>query len=184
MTGYGHVLDRRRNPVVGRGRGGRGTFRGSWPWCGRLDSDRRGPRADRDAQPGRVQDEHDRQGGGGYTRRLCGKRRRPSVSYCAISSLPTAGSRVRRGRVTRAPAGDLLLAASLVRGRLVGYVCASMWITCAKRHRACARAVEMLGIPPPGRAHKRVFNWENTTRALCIQKKRELSTPRAAKAYK
>jgi hypothetical protein len=59
-----------------------------------------------------------------------------------------------------------------------------MWVTCAKRHQACARAVEMLGIPPPGRAHKKAFNWENMIRALCTQKKPELSTRHAAKAHK
>ena len=33
------------------------------------------------------------------------------------------------------------------------FLCTRMWITCAKRQQACARAVEMLGIPPAGRAH-------------------------------
>jgi hypothetical protein len=69
-------------------------------------------------------------------------------------------------------------------GPLAGWVCTRMWITCAKRHRACARAVEMLGIPAPGRGHKRAFNWENTARALCMQEKPELSTRHAAKAHK
>ena len=63
-------------------------------------------------------------------------------------------------------------------------MCISMWVTCAKRHQACARAVEMLGIPPPGRAHKKAFNWENTIRALCMQKKSELSTRHTAKAHR
>ena len=93
-------------------------------------------------------------------------------------------SRPACGRVTRPRCGDLLLAAGPVNGLLAGYVCTSMWITCAKRRRACAPAVEMLGIPPPGSAHKRAFNWENATRALWIQKKPELSTRRAVKAYK
>ncbi len=93
-------------------------------------------------------------------------------------------SRPACGRVTRPRCGDLLLAAGPVNGLLAGYVCTSMWITCAKRRRACAPAVEMLGIPPPGSAHKRAFNWENATRVLWMQKKPELSTRRAVKAYK
>jgi hypothetical protein len=59
-------------------------------------------------------------------------------------------------------------------------VCTSMWITCAKRHQACAHAVEMLGIPPAARPHIRVFSWENTTHTLYTQRKLELSTRRAA----
>jgi hypothetical protein len=59
-------------------------------------------------------------------------------------------------------------------------VCTSMWITCAKQHRACAHAVEMLGIPSAARPHIRVFSWENTTHTLCTQRKPELSTRRAA----
>lgn len=75
---------------------------------------------------------------------------------CAISSTP--GPCLRRpGRVTQARRADLPLAASLVRGLLTGCVCISLWITCAKRHLACARAVEMLGIPPLGRAGKAGF---------------------------
>jgi len=60
-------------------------------------------------------------------------------------------------------------------------VCINMWITCAKRHQACARAVEMLGIPPPGPAGKRSSNWEDATRALCMKRNPELSTRHAAK---
>ena len=77
---------------------------------------------------------------------------------------------------------DLLLYVAV--GPLTGVVCISMWITCAHRHQACARGVEMLGIPPPGPAHKRVLDWENTTRTLCMQRNQELSTCHAAKARK
>ena len=62
-------------------------------------------------------------------------------------------------------------------------VCTSMWITCAKRHQTCAHAVEMLGIPPPGRPHIRAFSWENTIHTLCILRRLELSTRHAAIAH-
>ena len=88
-------------------------------------------------------------------------------------------------RLSRKPRrADLLLAASPARRLLTGFLCTSMWITCAKRHQACARAVEMLGIPAPGHAHERALNWENATRTLCMQKEPELSTRHAAKAHK
>jgi hypothetical protein len=75
---------------------------------------------------------------------------------------------------------DLLLAVGL----LTGVVCISMWISCAKRRQACARVVEILGIPPSGPANKGVPDWENTARGLCMQSNRELSTRHAAKARK
>ena len=81
-------------------------------------------------------------------------------------------------------ADRLPLAASPVRGLLTGCVCISLWITCAKRHQACVRAVEMLGIPLLGRAGKGAFNWEDMKRALCTQRNPDLSTRRAAKARK
>jgi hypothetical protein len=37
-------------------------------------------------------------------------------------------------------------------------LCTNMWITCAQPRRACAYAVEMLGIPLPGRNHDRGLN--------------------------
>jgi hypothetical protein len=63
-------------------------------------------------------------------------------------------------------------------------VCTSMWITCAKRHQACGRAVEMLGIRPPGRPLIRVLSWEDTSHTLCTPRKPELSTHHAAIAHK
>jgi hypothetical protein len=59
-------------------------------------------------------------------------------------------------------------------------LCTNMWITCAQRRRACAYAVEMLGIPLPGRNHDRAFTWENASRILCMQRRAELSTCHAA----
>jgi len=103
------------------------------------------------------------------------------VPSCAVSSTP--GPCLRRpGRVTQARRADLPLAASPVRGLLAGCVCISLWITCAKRHQACVRAVEMLGIPLLGRAGKGAFNWEDMKRALCTQRNPDLSTHHAAKA--
>jgi hypothetical protein len=94
---------------------------------------------------------------------------------------PALGPRVwRAGHGRKLRRADLLLAA----GPLTGVVCISLWISCAKRRQACACVVEMLGIPPPGPAHKRVADWENTTCGLCIQANRELSTRHAAKARK
>jgi hypothetical protein len=73
----------------------------------------------------------------------------------------------------------LLPAASPAAGLPAGFVCTSMWITCVKRHQACARAVEMLGIPPPGCAHERALNWENTTRSMCTMREAGIvHTPR------
>jgi hypothetical protein len=59
-----------------------------------------------------------------------------------------------------------------------------MWITCVKRRQACARIGEMLGIVLPGRADDRAFTWESAARALCMEKKPELSTRHAAIAHK
>ena len=61
-------------------------------------------------------------------------------------------------------------------GLLPCCLCTNMWITCAQRRRACAYAVEMLGISLPGRNHDRAFTWESASRILCIQRKPELST--------
>ena len=80
--------------------------------------------------------------------------------------------------------GDLLLAARPVRGLLTGHVCTSMWITCAKQRRACAPAVEMLGIPPPARGLIKGFNWENATRVLWIYKKTRIVHMPYVKAHK
>ena len=68
------------------------------------------------------------------------------------------------------------LPATQATGLLPCCLCTNMWITCAQRRRACAYAVEMLGIPLPGRNHDRAFTWESATRILCIQRKPELST--------
>ena len=59
-------------------------------------------------------------------------------------------------------------------------LCTNMWMTCAQRRRACAYAVEMLGIPMPGRNHNRAFTWDSMSRILCMQRKPELSTCHAA----
>ena len=92
----------------------------------------------------------------------------------AISSAPVLASGVP-GLSRKPRRADLLLAV----GPLTGIVCISMWISCAKRRQACARGVEMLGIPPPGPAHKRAADWENTTRALCMKRKSAIvHTPR------
>ena len=96
----------------------------------------------------------------------------------AISSAPVLASGVP-GLSRKPRRADLLLAASAAAGLLNGVVCISMWITCGQRHQACARGVEMLGIPPPGPAHKRAADWENTTRALCMKGKSGIvHTPR------
>ena len=106
---------------------------------------------------------HDRQAGGGYQGRLSCKAAAAIGSL--LRDLIRAGGSSRQA--TRAcPAerrrGDLLLAASPRQEDRCPAMCISMWVTCAKRPQACARAVEMLGIPPPGRADKKAFNWENT----------------------
>ena len=46
--------------------------------------------------------------------------------------------------------------------------------------RACAYAVEMLGIPLPVPHPDRNLTWESASRTLCIQRKTELSTCHAA----
>jgi hypothetical protein len=63
-------------------------------------------------------------------------------------------------------------------------MCISVWITCAKRHQACARSVEMLGIRLLGRTDNKASNWVNTIRALCVQGNLKLSTCHAVKAHK
>lgn len=73
-----------------------------------------------------------------------------------------------------------LLPASAATGLLPCCLCTNMWMTCAQRRRACAYAVEMLGIPLPGRNHDRAFTWESVSRILCMQRKLELSTCHAA----
>ena len=119
------------------------------------------------------------------TAMTCGhdRGRARSLSGCAA----TGGRQAQRQQACKpaAPAprkprrAGLLPAASPAAGLPAGCVCTSMWITCVKRHQACARAVEMLGIRPPGCAHERALNWENTTRSLCTQRKTGIvHTPR------
>jgi len=67
---------------------------------------------------------------------------------------------------------------------LPALLCTTMWITCAKRRRACALIGEMLRIPLPGRARNRAFTWESAIRALCIEKEQELSTCHAVMPHK
>ncbi len=99
----------------------------------------------------------------------------------AISSRPGPDPRIRpAGRARKHRRADLLLPASQATGLPSCCLCTNMWITCAQRRRACAYAVEMLGIPLPGRNHDRAFTWESASRTLCMQRKRELSTCHAA----
>jgi hypothetical protein len=55
---------------------------------------------------------------------------------------------------------------------LQALLCTTMWITCVKRRRACARLGEMLGIVLPGRARNRAFTWGSAIYALWTEKKR------------
>lgn len=55
------------------------------------------------------------------------------------------------------------------RALLPCWLCTNMWMTCAQRRRSCVCAVEMLGIPLPGRTHDSAFTWESATRSLCIR---------------
>ena len=108
------------------------------------------------------------------------KRRRASVP-ALLRDLSHAGSwRPRvRGVSWKPRRAGLLAAASPAIGLLAGFLCTSMWITCAKRRQACAHEVEMLGILPPRRAHEQALNWENTTRSMCTQRKAGIvHTPR------
>ena len=140
------------------------------------------------AQPVPGQDDVTWRAGGGYTARLC---RLSCIAAATAGGRLLERSRPRRvlasgvlGMSRKPRRGDLLLAAGLATRPLTGVVCISMWITCAQRHQACARTVEMLGIPLSGRAHKRVLNWVDTIRTLCMQRNQELSTRYAAKPHK
>ena len=58
-------------------------------------------------------------------------------------------------------------------------VCTSMWITCAKRHQACAHIGEMLGIVLPGRARNRGLHLgERDPRPVDGEKNGIVHTPR------
>jgi len=93
---------------------------------------------------------------------------------------PGSDPRIRpAGRARKHRRAESLLPASPATRLLPCRLCTNMWITCAQRRRACAYAVEMLGIPLPGRNHERAFTWENASSILCIQRKPELSTCRA-----
>ena len=89
-----------------------------------------------------------------------------------------ASGRLAQARKQRRAAP--LLPASAARELRPCCLCTNMWITCAQRRRACAYAVEMLGIPLPVRQPDRNFTWENASRTLCMQSKTELSTCHAA----
>jgi hypothetical protein len=99
-------------------------------------------------------------GGGGCAGCLSSWRR--SSGSClpgAISSRPGPDPRIRpAGRAREHRRADLLLPASQATGLPSCCLCTNMWITCAQRRRACAYAVEMLGIPLPGRNHDRGLN--------------------------
>ena len=106
--------------------------------------------ADRDAR--------DRRADGGCAGGLSSGRRRSSGGCLpgAISSRPGPDPRIRlAGRARKHRCTDPLLPASQATGLLPCCLCTNMWITCAQRRRACAYAVEMLGIPLPGRNHDR-----------------------------
>jgi len=75
---------------------------------------------------------------------------------------------------------DPLLSASTVRGLPLCCLCTNMWMTCAQLRPTCAYAVEILGIPLPGRTRHKAFTWESATRTLCMQRKRKLSTRHAS----
>jgi hypothetical protein len=102
----------------------------------------------------------ERRGGGGCAGCLSSLRR--SSGSClpgAISSRPGQDPRIRpAGRARKHRRADLLLPASQATGLPSCCLCTNMWITCAQRRRACAYAVEMLGIPLPGRNHDRGLN--------------------------
>ena len=98
---------------------------------------------------------------------------RPSVQRATST---VAAHRPRRRGCSRNPAGQENFSPALL--------CTTMWITCAKRRRACAHIGEMLGIVLPGRARNRAFTWESAIYALWMEKERELSTRHAAIAHK
>jgi hypothetical protein len=83
-------------------------------------------------------------------------------------------------------AGQLLNRSSRGTGasRSDSRLCTTMWITCAKRPRACARIGKCWGLCCRGRACNRALAWENVVHILWIGKKAELSTRHAAIAHK
>jgi hypothetical protein len=103
---------------------------------------------------------------------------RPVAAFLGRSH-PGPGQILASGRLaghasTGAPSRCCLPAPAT--GLLPCCLCTNMWMTCAQRHRACAYAVEMLGIPLRGQNHDRAFTWESGSRILCMQRKLELST--------
>jgi len=99
----------------------------------------------------------------------------------AISSRLGPDPRIRpAGQARKHRRAEPLLPASAARGLLPCCLCTNMWITCAQRPRACAYAVEMLGIPLPVPQPDRNLTWESASRTLCMQRKTELSTCHAA----
>ena len=112
----------------------------------------------------------------------CGTRAARSI-YAPAATVTTHASNVTEvsaDRDARDRRAEPLLPASPATGLLPRCLCTNMWITCAQRRRACAYAVEMLGIPLPGCNHDRDFTWESASRTLCVQEKPELSTCHAA----
>jgi hypothetical protein len=111
-----------------------------------------------DAHSAADRDARDRWADGGCAGGLSSGRRRSSGGCLpeAISSRPGPDPRIRlAGRARKHRCADPLLPASQATGLLPCCLCTNMWITCAQRPRACAYAVEMLGIPLPGRNHDR-----------------------------
>lgn len=107
----------------------------------------------------------------------------PAAAFLGRSH-PGTGQILASGRLARhASTGAPIyycLPASQATGLPSCCLCTNMWITCAQRRRACAYAVEMLGIPLPGRNHDRASTWESASRILWMQRKPELSTCHAA----
>jgi len=149
------------------------------------------------AQRGRARPLHLIHGGAlsDFTRqeRLCSDRHDmraacPAGRRCAscpglgtISSRPRGQlARPERRAYRKRRYGNPLLPANLARGLYAGFLCTSMWITCAKRDHACAHVGEMLGISSPGCCHNSVITWESPIHNLCRKRKQELSTCRAA----
>lgn len=60
-----------------------------------------------------------------------------------------------------------------------GFLCTTVWITCAKRRNACVRLGEMLGITLRGITHNMASTWEIVVPTLCVKQKPKLSTRRA-----
>jgi hypothetical protein len=105
----------------------------------------------------------------------------PRAGSRTISSAPGPEPSVRRGGCVTA-SSSALIGCTCWRGQealLTCWLCAKVWMTCGQQHLACACAVEMLGIPVPGRTQGGPFTWGKRQPCLCMQRNPELSTCRA-----